>query len=85
MLNPWRVIGLMSDLNYKTFYISVSTERVTGKWACLTPLVEIRCLKSDPKPFFIVMTTQFFRSEQESEVCGINLGKDWIDQHPLGV
>ena len=75
----------MSDLNYKAFYISVSTERSTGKWAALTPLVEIRRLRDDPKPFFIVMTAQFFRSEEESDVCGINLGKEWIDKHPLGI
>ena len=75
----------MSDLDYKTFFISVSTERSTGKWASLTPMVEIRRLREDPKPFFVVMTSQFFRSEPESDVCGINLGKEWIDKHPLGI
>lgn len=75
----------MSDFNYKTFYISVSTERSSGKWAPLTPLVEIRRLRDDPKPFFVVMTAQFFRSEQESEACGINLAKEWIDKHPFGI
>ena len=75
----------MSDLDYKTFFISVSTERSTGKWASLTPMVEIRRLREDPKPFFVVMTSQFFRLEPESDVCGINLGKEWIDKHPLGI
>ena len=75
----------MADLDYKTFHISVLNERSSGKWAPLTPLVEIRRLRDDPKPFFVVMTAQFFRSEQESDLCGIRLGKDWIDKHPLGV
>jgi hypothetical protein len=75
----------MSDFDYKTFYISVSSERATGKWAALTPLVEIRRLRDDPKPFFVVMTAQFFRSEHESDLCGVNLGKEWIDTHPFGI
>jgi hypothetical protein len=75
----------VSDLNYKTFDISVSTELSSGKWAAFTPLVEIRRLKGEPKPFFIVMTAQFFRSEQESDLCGVNLGKEWIDKHPSGI
>jgi hypothetical protein len=76
---------LMSNLTYKTFFISVSTERSSGKWASLSPMVEIRRLRDDPKPFFVVMTAQFFRSEQESDVFGINLGKEWIDKHPGGI
>jgi hypothetical protein len=75
----------MSDLGYKTFFISVSTECSSGKWASLTPMVEIRRLREDAKPFFVVMTSQFFRSEQESDVCGIDLAKEWIDKHPLGM
>jgi hypothetical protein len=75
----------MFDLAYKEFFISVSTDRSTGKWASLTPMVEIRRLRDDPKPFFIIITAEFLRSEQESESCGINLGKDWIDKHPLGI
>ena len=76
----WR----MSELQYKTFFISISTERSTGKWASLTPMVEIRRLRNDQEPFFTIMTAQFFRSEQESDVCGINLGKQWIDEQTLG-
>ena len=75
----------MSDLNYKAFYISVSTERSSGKWAALTPVVEIRRLSGDAKPFFVVMTAQFFRSEEESDLCGVSLGKEWIDKHPFGI
>ena len=75
----------MSDLSYKSYFISVSTERSSGKWAPLTPTVEIRHLRDDPKPFFVVMTAQFFRSEEESDLCGIDLGKEWIDKHPLGI
>lgn len=77
----WR----MSELQYKTFFISISTERSTGKWASLTPMVEIRRRRDDRQPFFIIMTAQFFRSENESDVCGINLGKQWIDEHPSGI
>jgi hypothetical protein len=77
----WR----MPDLNYKSFFISVSTERSTGKWASLTPTVEIRRLRNDQEPFFTIMTAQFFRSEQESDVYGITLGKQWIDEHPAGI
>ena len=72
-------------MDYKEFFISVSTQRSSGKWAALTPLVEIRRLRDDPKPFFVLMTAQFFRSEQEAYVCGIGLGKDWIDDHPSGI
>jgi len=75
----------MANFDYKEFFISVSTDRSSGKWAALTPMVEIRRLKEDPKPFFIVLTAEFFRSEQESVTCGINLGKEWIDKHPLGI
>ena len=75
----------MPHLSYKSFFISVSTERSTGKWASLTPVVEIRRLRNDRQPVFIIMTAQFFRSEQESDVCGINLGKQWIDEQPLGI
>jgi hypothetical protein len=75
----------MASIDYKTFFISVSTERSSGKWAPLTPLVEIRRQRDDPKPFFVVMTAQFFRSEEESDICGLRLGKEWIDKHPLGI
>ena len=75
----------MSNLKCKTFYISVSTECSSGKWAAFTPVVEIRRLRGEPKPFFIVMTAEFFRSEQESDLCGLKLGKEWIDKHPFGI
>jgi hypothetical protein len=75
----------MPDLSYKTFFISVSTERSTGKWSPLTPMVEIRRLRNDRQPFFIIMTSQFFRSEHESDICGMDLGKEWVDEHPLGI
>lgn len=75
----------MAELDYKAFFISVSTERSSGKWAPLTPLVEIRRKRNDPKPLFVVMTAQFFRSEEESDICGLRLGKEWIDKHPLGI
>jgi hypothetical protein len=63
----------------------VSTERFNGKWVAFTPLVEIRRLRNEPKPFFIVMTAQFFRSEQESDLRDANLGKEWIDKHAYGI
>lgn len=75
----------MAELDYKAFFISVSTERSSGKWAPLTPLVEIRRQRNDPKPLFIVMTAQFFRSEEESDICGLSLGKEWIDKHLRGI
>jgi hypothetical protein len=75
----------MPELTYKSYIISVSTERATGKWAPLTPMVKIRRLKNDPQPFFIIMTSQFFRSENESDVCGISLGKQWIDEQAQGI
>ena len=75
----------MSNLKYKTFYISVCNEWSSGKWAAFTPLVEIRRLRGEAKPFFIVMTAQFFRSERESDLCGVDLGKEWIDKHPFGI
>lgn len=75
----------MAELVYKDFFISVLMERCTGKWAALSPTVEIRRQRDDPKAFFVLMTVEFFRSEEEAELCGLELGKDWIDRHPFGM
>ena len=74
-----------ATLLYKKFFLHVTIERCSGKWADLSPVVEIRRKRDDPKPFFVVVTAQFFRSEEEAYVCGVRLGKDWIDTHPFGL
>jgi hypothetical protein len=69
----------MPALVHKNHYISVHTTPDTFDSKLFVPKVDIN--SKDGRSIMKITANQAFAAESDAEVCGFEMGKDWIDKH----
>ena len=67
---------MITGLIHRNYYISVSTNNESRE---LMPKVNIS--SQDGKPMAFLGTSRAFATEAEAELCGVEMGKEWIDRN----
>ena len=69
----------MPALVHKNYYISVHTTPDTFDETLFVPKVDIS--SKDGRSIMKIAPNQAFTDESDAEVCGFQIGKNWIDKH----